>query len=131
MSHITKLQFQRIPFLRDLKRAVEMFPELVFNEGQTKHLFYGNQKGDCLHAISVKNKPDAYEIGVIADGDGFGLQWDSYAGGKGMVNIVGQDMAKLKQEISVQIAVRNLSNQGFFCTRQEQPNGDIRIHATQ
>lgn len=95
MSHIVCSRV-RITDLGILKKALEKFPKLKFNEGVTRYKWYGRYANDyhledaayhdgispkdygkCSHMISMEGAN--YQIGVVDRGDGsFTLIWDFY-----------------------------------------------------
>jgi hypothetical protein len=115
MSHIVKLDFE-CNNLTHLKNGVkEGFDgKLEFVENQQKFLYYSGQYGNCDHVIRVVGKPEAYQIGVIDNKDGtYGFRWDSYNGGKGLVEVVGKDAVRLKQEYNAQVGMAEARRKGF------------------
>lgn len=113
MSHVTALEFE-CNSLKHLKNGVNEVPELEFVEGLTKHKYYSGQYAPCDHVIRLKGDTGAYEIGVIDKKDGtFGLNWDSFAGGRGLVNVVGKNCARIKKEYNAQVTMEQLRMKGF------------------
>jgi hypothetical protein len=127
MSHITQIALE-INDLNSLQTAVKALG-LNFNEGQKQHKYFANQRGTCDHAISVPGNKEAYEIGVVQDGSNYKLQWDSFAGGKGLVQYVGQGANKLKQEYAVSVAEKQARRDGYRVKR-ENVGGKIRLRIT-
>lgn len=68
----------------------------IFNEGQDTFIWYSDTDNKCDHAISIKGKKHAYEIGLrkFKDGSGYEMLWDTYDGhlenqfGEGMINLI-------------------------------------------
>jgi hypothetical protein len=117
MSHITQIKLE-IKDLEALKTAAAML-ELEYKEGVTKHKYYAGKYGKCDHVISVPGNKDAYEIGVVANPNGtYKLNWDSFAGGYGLVEKVGESAYKLKQEYGAAVAEKQLRRQGYRVKRQ-------------
>lgn len=128
MSHITKIDLE-IKDLSCLETAAEML-NLDFNRDAKTHLYYAGNRGKCDHSISVRGKKDAYEIGVVANTDGsYKLNWDDYAGGRGLVDVVGQGASRLKQEYAVAVAEKQARRQGYRVKR-ENIGGKIRLRMT-
>jgi hypothetical protein len=83
-----------------------------------KHGIKPEDYGKCLHAIAVKGNDKAYEVGIIQKPDGtFGLVWDFYEGGYGLMELVGKDCGKLAQEYAAQVAMKQARKQGFQVKR--------------
>lgn len=128
MSHITTCDL-KIKDLGALKQAAEACG-LEFVEGQKTYKWYGRRVGDdpmppgmkeedlgkCDHALRVPGKAGAYEIGVVANPDGtYTLLWDSWAGGKGLMQHVSsasdrrrEGIGKLHQEYSAAVTRKEL-----------------------
>lgn len=127
MSHVATVETV-IMDLNALKKAAEECG-LVMNFDQTTFKWYGawvndyhgndaaykhgikpKDYGKCLHAISVPNKPGAYEIGVVArDDGGYLLLWDFFAGGYGLMDHVGKDCTKLLQSYSKHVVLNEIA----------------------
>lgn len=122
MSHITEIKLE-INDLAALKTAAKNLG-LEFNEGQTTHKYYANQRGKCDHAISVPNNKTAYEIGVVKDGLNYKLNWDNFD--RQLPAIVGTGANKLKQEYAVAAAERQARREGYRVKR-ENVGGEIRL----
>lgn len=146
MSHVATIDIE----IRDLDAldaaCKRLGLELVC--GQTTYKWFGRHVGDyplpegftakdlgkCDHAIRIPGKPKAYEIGVVERRDGkpgYALQWDFFAGGKGMQKVAGDDCAKLQQAYATEAAKAAAVAQGFSVTEQQTHDGTIRIVATE
>lgn len=143
MSHVAKveLQVKDLDALEIAARALGL--ELV--RGQTTYKWWGRSVGDyplpegfraedlgkCLHALRLPGNSEAYEIGVVKSraGQGYELLWDFYAGGYGLVERVGPDCAKLKQEYSAAVSTEILQRQGFRLSRVVKADGRIVLQA--
>ena len=125
MSHISKIAV-KIKSLAALGAACEQLG-LVFDAGATTHRYYGGMKNPCSGKISVKDNTEAYEMGLVANGDGsFSLAWDKFAGGRGLVDVVGDNASKLRQEYSAQVAIQQARRQGFNrVTRKINTDGSL------
>jgi hypothetical protein len=92
--------------------------------------------GKCDHAIKVKGKPDAYEVGVVRrrDGqDGFHLMWDFFAGGHGLEAAVGKGCSKLCQGYQQQIVLKHskaLIARGFNLKSSKNAAGELVMRLT-
>jgi len=91
MSHVVVLK-QSVKDIGALKNACPKMG-LVFHEGRKR--FHSYTDGDCDHAIGVKGKKGAYEIGVKKVGDEYKLVFDPYNGGNGLIDAAGKDLSKL------------------------------------
>lgn len=131
MSHVATIAVQ-IKDLASLKKACERVG-LEFREGQKTYKWWGRHVGDyplpagftkadlgkSTHALAVKGKKDAYEIGVVESRTTPGtyeLLWDFYAGGKGLEAAVGKDAKKLMQAYSTEVARKAARRAGFRVT---------------
>lgn len=124
MSHTAKIQELKIRNLDALDRAAaELGIELV--RGQKTYKTYSTQK--CDHALHLKGNREAYEIGVVADKQEAGtydLMQDTFAGGHGMVAIVGgPDCGKLKQSYAAQLALEHYQQEGWNVTETRTEDG--------
>lgn len=121
MSHIATIELV-VKDLVALRAACETLG-LELCENRTRYHWYGRAVGRpadatdgvCEHAIRVKDNGRAYEIGLVskADGTGYELKWDSYMGGFGLVEKVGENAGRLRQEYAIEIATRVAKRQGF------------------
>lgn len=128
MSHMTSIAL-RVKDLSALKTAAaELGVQLV--EGQKTFLsYYGRQ--DCDHAITLRDVPAAYEIGVIkaADGDGFTMRLDTWGPGANMTAKVGENFDRLKQEYAVAVATARAKTKlkGWGVRREALAGGSVRV----
>lgn len=145
MSHVAKVDIE-VKDLAALKNACSALGlELV--EGQKQYRWFGRSVGDyplpagftkddlgkCDHAIRIPGNARAYEIGVVARKDGkagFHLLWDSWLGGYGMQNRVGQGCKTLKQHYGVQVAIRQVQKQGYRARVEMKGDGSMVVRAT-
>ncbi len=116
MSHITtlKIEIKDLQALKDACKAVG----LEFREGQKTYKWYGystgavpegftaKDLGKCDHAIGVKGKKDAYEIGVCQRGGKYLMLWDFWNGGFGLQEIAGKDCCNLTQAYTRNVSVK-------------------------
>lgn len=114
MSHIAKIELEiKEKELDCLAAAVkELGLELV----RDQKTFKSYQSGlKCEHAIRVPGNRDAYEIGVCkrTDGPGYELKWDTYGGGRYLLERVGEGAQKLRQGYAKAVALKTVTRQGF------------------
>lgn len=132
MSHVSKIEL-KVKDLASLKRACKNLG-LDFKENQKKFKWYGHHVGDyplpqgfkkedmgkCDHAISVKNNPKAYEVGVCKSRDGSGgyeLLWDFWQNGYGLKDAIGDEGRELQEEYAACVSEKSLRDQGYIVTR--------------
>lgn len=88
------------------------------------------EMGQCEHAIRVKGKALAYEIGLATRRDGragYQLLCD-ISGAYEMIEKVGKDFGKLKQGYGVEVAVRAAKRAGFRIVKKTvRSDGSIAI----
>lgn len=133
MSHITTVtrQFKSLTIIR---KAGERLG-LEFNDGKTTfRAYYSNASNSCEHTLSVPGIADAYEIGIAKapDGSGYTFKYDSYAGGKGLMEKVstdGRTLNRLEQAYSVEVAKREMRRKGYRCREQVDAHGNIQVVA--
>lgn len=119
--------------------AAECGLELV--EGQTTFRWYGRFVGDtvpdsdpqtwgtCAHAIRVKGKAGAYEIGVVKVEGGYRLRYDAWMGGYGLEVAAGAKLGKLRLAYGLQAAERKLKRQGYTVQRKIGKLGRVDLVA--
>jgi hypothetical protein len=152
MSHVTDVKL-KIRDLDALKAAAEECG-LELREDQKTFAWWGNFVGDsnqygemtpdkmgkCDHALRIpgtnprNGSAGPWEIGVFksADGDGYGLAFDTYGGaGRQLLDKVGPNADKLRQAYAVNVAeakaLKDLSRHGWRATREKLPTGQVRI----
>jgi hypothetical protein len=150
MSHVAVVKMNRIRSLDSLKAACARIG-LVFQEGQQTYKWFGKWMNDydgenaayraakmdpklygkCDHAISVKGKKDAYEIGVVKakDGDGYELVWDDWNGGYGLIAAAGTNCAKLADAYGLEEARAELYEMGAVEIKEEVVEGQVELVA--
>ena len=143
MSHVATIDLE-IRDLAALQRAAQSLG-LEFRVGQKNYKWWGRSVGDfplpegftadelghCEHALSVKDNPNAYEIGVVKRRDGkpgYTLLWDFYAGGYGLQDKVGLNASKLKQRYQVEVFRREMAKKGMHVT-ERMVNGKLQVEA--
>lgn len=118
MSHVTTIAVE----INDLEavKAICSKLGLEFKENQKTFKWYGRHVGDyplpegftkadmgkCDHALSVKGKPQAYEVGLANRGDHYVPLWDFWQGGYGLEQAVGKDGNKLISAYAEEVAIR-------------------------
>ena len=144
MSHVASIELE-IKDLSALHRAAQTLG-LEFRTGQKTYRWYGVSVGDfplpegfaagelgqCEHALSVKDNPGAYEIGVVKRRDGkpgYTLLWDFFSGGYGLQDKVGINASKLKQRYQVEVFRREMAKKGMHVTERIDANGKLRVEA--
>lgn len=120
MSHVTEIKTE-IKDLDALATAAEKLG-MEFVRDQKSYRWYGQYVGDaplpegmteadlgkCEHALRVKEKPGAYEVGVIKakNGKGYTLLFDYWDEGKGLMNHIGDNAGKLTQRYAAEAAIK-------------------------
>ncbi len=123
MSHITEIAVE-ISDLNALDQACkDLGVKLMKNQKTFRH--FASQSGKCEHAISLPNNNKAYEIGVVKNGTKFGLKWDEWAGGYGMVEKVGTGAMKLVDHYGAEVAKKQLSRQGYRISQSIGAQGQV------
>jgi hypothetical protein len=92
-------------------------------EGRTKE-----QMGTCEHEIRFKGC--GYSVGVIkrADGQpGYDLEYDFYAGGRGLTSVIGENANHLRQAYSVVRAKRAIAAQGHKPIETKLSSGQVQL----
>lgn len=143
MSHVATIDLE-IKDLAALQRAAEALG-LEFRQNQKRYKWFGVSVGDfplpegftaaelghCEHALSVKDNPGAYEIGVVKRRDGkpgYTLLWDFYAGGYGLEEKVGKNAGKLKQRYQIEIFRRQMAKKGMH-VNERIVGGKLHVEA--
>lgn len=118
--------------------------ELV--HGQRQYRWYGNrgqqealpagftreELGMCEHAIRIPNNESAYEIGIVRRRDGnpgYALLWDSWNGGYGLTDAIGKDGARLYQQYSLGMTIRQIEIDNL-CILEQTTDTQGNIHLT-
>lgn len=99
---------------------------------QTTFRQYAGRIEKCEHAIRIPDNDRAYEIGVTRHGDsrqGFVLSWDSWAGGYGMVEKVGEEGARLKMEYGIAVDMKIKQDEGYEVVRENMADGRVVVTA--
>lgn len=144
MSHVVQISLE-ITDLDALATAAEMCGMKMSKQSQYRWWGYSvgdfplpegfseKDLGKCDYALTVKDKPDAYEVGVVPRRDGkpgYALLFDFYNGGKGLVDKIGENAVNLKREYALAVATKELRRQGFRVSRQvDQKTGKPKMVA--
>lgn len=152
MSHVTDVKLK----VHDLDALEEACEELglELQRDKTHFAWWGKFVGDskppawadpadygkCEHAIKIKGdtprdgSSGPWEIGVVKDpdGDGYRLLYDYYgSAGRRLLDKVGQEANKLKQEYAFAVAKKKvnktLARQGWKAERENLLNGTVRL----
>ncbi|MHB0961104.1 MAG: hypothetical protein ACYC0X_21860 [Pirellulaceae bacterium] len=128
MSHITKIKTRKdITSLDTLERACRLLGTVELVRNAKEHKYWMGQLAPCEHKIRVVNNEEAYEIGVVKDGDKWALNADFFIGGKGLEEAVGPKGGKLLQAYAVVDGIEAFQLNGFALTEQTTlPNGAIK-----
>ena len=103
---------------------------LRYNHGQTQFRGYGDSMDRCEDAISVPNKRDAYEIGVVSKSTGgYDLLWDNFNGGNGLCDYVGRDGKRLQDEYNAAFLTKQYETDGYSVSRTNAEDGRILLEA--
>lgn len=114
MSHVATIEV--IIKDQELEALGAAVKELGLELVRDQKTFKSYQSGlMCDHAIRVPGNPDAYEIGVVKrdDGKGYELKWDTYGGGRYLLEKVGTGAQKIKQGYATQVAIKAARAGGF------------------
>ncbi len=116
----------------DLEALRQVCPRLglEFLEGQTT--FWSFAQYACAHAIRVKDRPTAYQIGLIEtqtpQGDrAYQLKMDPYRGGDGLCDVVGPRGEVLIQAYGVELVQRLGWGHGWSVSQEVFANQDIEL----
>lgn len=128
MSHITKIQVEINEDL-DVAEKAGRRVGLQLNRNQRSFRAYASHN-QCDHAFSVVGNEQAYEMGLKRRTDGkagYELLWDSWSGGYGLVDKVGQDANLFKQAYATETAKKQMESEGFWAEETVLPNGTVEL----
>jgi hypothetical protein len=103
---------------------------------QSTYKRWGNDHGRkdgaqaCEYAIRIPGNQQAYEIGVVRDGEGYKLLWDSFMGGYGLEKVVGENADILKDAYAAALSTSHYSQLGYMVTQEMTEDGAIVLTAT-
>jgi hypothetical protein len=123
VSHLSKIELE-IKDLEDLKRACHRLG-IEFLHNQKTFRWYGGTK-ECESAIRVPGA--TYEIGVVREGNAYGLLWDDYAKG-GLEARLGKKAGLLRQAYAVERTRREAVRRGYRLQESKTEKG-IRLQLT-
>lgn len=144
MSHIVQVSLE-INDLLALMTAAEMCGMTM--KKKSSYRWWGYSVGDfplpegftekdlgkCDYALTVKDNPDAYEVGVVPRRDGkpgYALLFDFYNGGLGLVDKIGENASNLKREYALAVAAKEMRRNGFRVSRSvDQKTGKPKLTA--
>lgn len=146
MSHVSHIDLE-INDLDALEKAAKSCGlELV--RGQTTIRWYGSwqrdyhgddaaykhgispaQYGACQHALRIPNNDKAYEVGVLDNGNGtFKIYFDHWGPGKAIVDCIGRNGEKLKQQYVKEVTIKTLRKKGFLVLKEEDlASGSLKL----
>ena len=141
MSHISSVKVE-VKDLESLRRACARLG-LEFVDNQTSYKWYGrwvgnvpvpegfskDEMGRCQHAIRVAGNERAYEVGVVQSrtGAGYELHFDPYHGGYGLMPLIGENAAKLRQMYATEVAKKQMRREGYQVSEKQGQDGKIRL----
>ena len=155
MSHIVENDLV-INDLAALKAAVAAIPGLEWREKKTYN-WYGVSVGDyplpegmtkeelghCEFAIGLKDRPGAYEVGVVKrkDDKGYSLVVDFWSGGHGLCAVVGEKVKdgktreekqglnclKLANSYAAQVSAKAMRKKGYKATIKANEEGSYEV----
>jgi len=146
MSHVSYIDIE----VNDLQALAEAARScgLEFVENQTTIRWYGrwvkdyhgddaaykhgvspSQYGHSTHALRVPDDPNAYEVGILDNGDGtYKIYYDHYGPGKAISDRIGRYGEKLKQQYVKAKAVQALAKKGFTLKSEENlDSGTLKV----
>lgn len=128
MSHISTvaMQIDDLEALADAARACGL--ELRRNQRTFKT--YAGKQTACDAAIVLPGSEAAYEIGVTRAGRKYELNFDDYAGGKGMTEKAGKACRKLLVEYGVAKTKRLARQKGWRYREERAENGEVKCYVS-
>jgi len=147
MSHVTKTGFTIYATDLDaVEEACRVTGTVEFMRGQTSYRWYGSflndsesgrryaqevspeKWGRCDHAIRVKGNSEAYEIGLVRNAEGnFDLVFDSWGPGRAIIEACGEDLYRLRQNITATICEREMARESYRSVRSVDAEGRMII----
>lgn len=94
-----------------------------------KHGISPETYGKCSHALRVPNNNEAYEVGILDNGDGtYKIYFDHWGPGKAVVDRIGRYGEKLKQQYVKVKAIQALQKKGFTLQSEEGlESGSLKV----
>lgn len=98
-----------------------------FNEKATQFLNYGGRKTKCQGKLSVRDNPEAYEVGLELDrtDNTYNLLYDSYNGAKGLMAVVGKGANTLMNAYTEDLFTKHMSMQGMMVSKTVEADGTV------
>lgn len=104
---------------------------------------YGGRSRPCDAALVLPGSSSAYEVGLIRvrempdgsrvpdpNGTAYEVRYDNWAGGKGMMERVGENCSKLMQEYGIAKTRRIATARGMGFSAERLPDGSVRCVCT-
>ena len=92
----------------------------------TQFRYWAGKQHDCEGKLTLNNH--AFEIGLQKGKDGkYNLLWDDYGGGNGMVDVVGKNCGRLRDEYNGQVTIKDLSKRGMRVKRVLSKDGAVQV----
>lgn len=141
MSHISTVRLT----INDLDALADAAEGLGLRLERDKKTYatYGGLTRPCDATIVLPDSGSAYEVGLVrvrtnpdgsttADpaGTAYEVRYDNWAGGKGMMERVGDGCGKLMQEYGIAKARRIAAARGMGFTTERLPDGSVRCFCT-
>jgi hypothetical protein len=129
MSHIVKIK-TLIRDLDALRRAAQSLGLEMVTASRFK--YFANKTAPCDYALRVPGNQEAYEIGISKNGDHYEMQWDSYAGGYGLVDLVstdGRNADRLSQAYAREVVTADYENRGYRVSVSSDASGNLVMEA--
>lgn len=85
--------------------------------------------GQCHHVLRVPDNKNAYEVGILDNGDGtYKIYFDHYGPGKHITDRIGRSGEKLRQQYVKAKAVQALQKKGFTLKSEENlDSGSLKV----
>jgi hypothetical protein len=96
--------------------------------GQHRHRAFSG--GICDHAIEVVGHPEAYEVGVVRNGEVFDLAFDDWGSqGRAVTQAFGVGLVGLQNEYLAVVAEAQLRREGWMVERTEDSAQRVQLRA--
>ena len=130
MSHTVKANMTLAAASLDLMAAVlaERF-NATFDPTATRFRFYGGMTEPCIGAITLNDRPDGYQVGLMKEADGsFTPKYDKFDGS--IEGRFGREFVTVKDEMLSEAYSRELIREGFRVERTAAADGSIHLVMT-
>ena len=121
MSHISKIELE-VKDLGTLRQACHRLG-LSLVENQKTFKWFGQEDGQCDHAIKIPNA--SYEIGIFRTGNAYELRCDYFDSAIGKA--IGQNGGLLKQAYAIERTKTEARRKGYSVIEKTTDLG-IRLH---